>query len=183
MTQSPTETNADGWDVPASRERLKLCLADAELWSRELPSYADRTQFKADFWAIAAGILAAFAGLSIFPVVGQNSATWEKAIVSFIALASGISALVPRVKNYGEQAGAARVLAAQYGSVYGRLLDLEKCRTINQPAAKVVLLEFQSIKGKKDELRGLTAWSHKIARGVSLPPADRDATNIMPTSA
>ncbi|MDR3657516.1 MAG: hypothetical protein P4L48_18200 [Mycobacterium sp.] len=155
MSEQHTEDNVDDCDVPVSKERLERCLQDAQYWSLALPKYADSSQRKADWWSILAGALAAITSLSIFPVVGQNATTTIKVIVSAVALASAIAALVPRVKNYGEQAGTARVLAAQYGSVYGRLLDLAESSRINEHVARTVMAEFQSIKEKKDALRGL----------------------------
>lgn len=151
----------DQSDIPISKERVEECLKSAHGWQRQLPLYADRQQFWADLWAISAGILASITGLAIFPVAAGNQSTWTKWIVSIVALASAISALMPRVKNYGEQAGSARVLAAQYGSVYGRLLDLTKCDEIPQHAAKTVLLEFQSTNEKKDALRGIADYRGK----------------------
>src|ERR1700752_2047833 len=124
MTQNRTDNDADDLDVPVSMERLEECRDSAYFWVNALPEYADRNQSKADFWAILAGVLAAITSLSIYPVLGPGSGMPAKTIVSVVALASAVCALVPRVKNYGEMAGTARVLAAQYGSVYGRLLDI-----------------------------------------------------------
>ena len=161
MSENPTTDGPDALDVPVSRERLAECRDSAYFWVNALPEYADRNQSKAEFWSILAGVLAAAASLAIFPVLGDGSGTLEKTIVSVVALASAVSALVPRVKNYGELAGTARVLAAQYGSVYGRLLDLIEDARSNQPAAKTAVAEFNSIKEKKDGLRLLTPWIRK----------------------
>jgi hypothetical protein len=175
MTQNPADNDADELDVPVSRERLEACRESAKRWAGELPRYADRNQLKADFWAISAGLLAAITSLAIFPVLGEGSGTLEKTTVSVVALASAVCALVPRVKGYGEQAGTARVLAAQYGSVYGRLLDLVKDGSDNQHAAKAVVAEYQSIKEKKDVLRELTTRKQKRQRAKSRPRSDNDA--------
>lgn len=172
MTQDPT-TNGDDLGVPVCIEGLTECRNSAYFWVNHLPEYADHNQSKADLWSILAGVLAAITSLSIFPLLGQGSGIWDKAIVSAVALASAVSALVPRVKNYGEMAGAARVLAAQYGSVYGRLLDVVAAiqhaanqdapnqHAANQHAAKVVVAEFDSIKAKKDALRLLGPWTQQ----------------------
>jgi hypothetical protein len=160
MTQNPT-TNGDDLGVPVCMKNLAECRDSAYFWVNALPEYADRNQSKADLWSILAGVLAAITGLSIFPVLGQGSGILVKTIVSAVALTSAVSALVPRVKNYGEMAGTARVLAAQYGSVYGRLLDVVESGAKNQHAAKVVVAQFDSIKAKKDALRLLTPWIRK----------------------
>lgn len=148
-------------DVPICEERLTDCLASAWSWSGDLPRFADSCQSKADRWAIAAGILAASTSVSVYPLLTKSDAPWAKFVLSFIAMLSAISALVPRVKNYGEQAGTARVLAAQYGSVYGRLLDIVRDTDLNQRAARLVVDEYQAIKAKKDTLRGITTWTTK----------------------
>ena len=156
MTEDRSGQEPADADVPVSELRLHECCRDAHFWARHLPEYADRSQSKADFWAILAGFLAAVTSLSVFPVLGDGAGTLAKTIVSVVALASAVSALVPRVKSYGEQAGSARVLAAQYGSLYGRLLDLVNENPVNQHVAKGVVAEYQAVKEKKDALRGLT---------------------------
>jgi hypothetical protein len=161
MTQTPTTHGSDDTAVPVSIKRLEECRDSAHFWVDALPEYADRNQSKADSWAILAGALAAITSLSIFPVLGEGSGTWVKVIVSAVALASAVAALVPRVKNYGELAGAARVLAAQYGRVYGLLLDVVADGGTNQAAARAAVAEFNSTKEKKDALRLLTPWIRK----------------------
>lgn len=141
--------------VPVSLERVEACLKSAIFWVNELPLYADRQQRMADNWAIAAGVLASIASLSIFPILGDNSSILTKGVVSTIALLAAICALVPRVKNYAELAGQARELTSRYGGVVGDLLDLAKANPFDQDRAREVVTEYQSIKAKKDVLRGL----------------------------
>ena len=117
--------------------------------------YADSRQLRADFWAIAAGLLAALTSLSIFPVLGDNSTDLQKWAISIVAFLAAICALIPRVKNYGELAGQARELASRYGSLEGDLLDLSKTDPIDQERARTIVTEFQATKEKKDGLRGL----------------------------
>jgi hypothetical protein len=142
-------------DVPVSRERVEVCLKSATFWVNELPRYADRQQGLADSWAIAAGVLASITSLSIFPILGDDSSTAAKGIVSAVALLAAICALVPRVKNYAELAGQARELTSRYGGVVGDLIDLAYARPFDQERARDVVTEFQTIKEKKDALRGL----------------------------
>jgi hypothetical protein len=141
--------------VPISRERVKVCLNSASFWVNELPRYADRLQRTADAWAIAAGILAALTSLSIFPIVGDGSSTLAKGVVSAVALAAAICALIPRVRNYAELAGQARELTSRYGGLVGDLIDLAHAQPVDQERARQVVTEFGSIKEKKDALRGL----------------------------
>ena len=141
--------------VPVSPERIDDCLRSATFWVNELPRYADRQQQLADNWAILAGVLASLTSLAIFPVLGDNSTTLAKGIVSAVALLAAICALVPRVKNYAELAGQARELSSRYGSVTGGLVDLANAQAIDQEQARAIVTEFQSIKEKKDTLRGL----------------------------
>jgi len=141
--------------VPVSPERIDDCLRSATFWVNELPRYADRQQQLADNWAILAGVLASLTSLAIFPILGDNSTTLAKGIVSAVALLAAICALVPRVKNYAELAGQARELSSRYGSVTGGLVDLANAQAIDQEQARAIVTEFQSIKEKKDTLRGL----------------------------
>lgn len=144
-----------GSEAPISKERVEKCLSSAEFWVDELPRYADRQQQRADSWAIAAGALAALTGLAIFPVASDASSFLVKAIVSLVAFMAAVCALIPRVKNYAELAGQARELQSRYGSVVGKLLDLTKANPLPQEPARTVVGEFESIKQKKDALRGL----------------------------
>jgi hypothetical protein len=159
MTESAEVPVGPTAAVAVSMKRILDCLHSAHFWVNALPEYADCNQLKADFWSITAGVFAAITSLSVFPALGPDSRTWVKVLVSAIALASAVAALVPRVKNYGEQAGTARVLAAQYGSIYGVLEDVVADQGRNQAAARAAVNQFNSIKEKKDALRSLTPWS------------------------
>jgi hypothetical protein len=122
---------------------------------KALPECADKNQKFADFWAILTGILAAVTSLSIFPVLTDNATDFEKGVIAVFAFLAAVCALVPRVMNFGEHAGQARELTTRYGHVLGDLLDISKAQTIPQNAARRVVNEFESIKEKKDALRGL----------------------------
>jgi hypothetical protein len=150
-----TDASVDTQGVPVSRERIDNCLKSASIWVAELPRYADGQQQRADTWAILAGILAALTSLAIFPILGDESTVIEKLVVSAVALLAAICALVPRVKNYAELAGQARELTSRYGGVVGDLIDLSVADPIDQEQARMVVTEFESIKEKKDALRGL----------------------------
>jgi hypothetical protein len=147
---------ADRSAIPVCAENLKACLDSAGFWVEELPRYADRQQRRADGWAIAAGVLAAITSLAVWPVVTQEEGIWATAVVSVVAFASALCALVPRIMNYGELAGQARELASRYGSAYGKLIDLYHMGpAVNQQAAAQTISEFESTKAKKDCLRNL----------------------------
>ncbi len=142
--------------IPICMKDVESCLESAGFWVAELPRYADRNQKKADAWAIASGILAAITSLAIWPAVAENSATWATVLVSAVALAAAVCALLPRVKGYSELAGQARELAGRYGPIYGHLLNLSKAGPgFDQAAARDVVTEFETIKAKKDTLRDL----------------------------
>ncbi|KGN36046.1 hypothetical protein N798_01140 [Knoellia flava TL1] len=136
------------------------------MWARELPRYANWQQSKADWWSLAAGILAAVTGLSVFPVLDDTSTTTEKGIVALGALLSSICALVPRVKNYGEMAGQARELSTTYGPLVGRLLDSlvqAEAGTADQGSLRAVMDDFDRAKARKDTLRFLGRESARAA--------------------
>jgi hypothetical protein len=144
--------------VPISKERVRLCRDSAQFWVDELPRYASRRQHWADFWAILAGVLASVTSLSIWPVISDpvQAGTTDKVLVSAAALASAIAALIPRIINFAESAGQARELSSQYGAMLGSLIDIcESPKAVDNEATRAVVDRFQSVKEKKDSLRGL----------------------------
>jgi hypothetical protein len=141
--------------APVTKDRIEDCRKSAGFWVRELPKYADRQQSWADFWALAAGILAAATSVAIFPVITDDSPDWHKWVVAGSAFLAAIFALFPRVLNYAEMAGSARTLASRYGGIVGELIDLAAADPIPQASAKAILDEFEVIKNEKDGLRGL----------------------------
>jgi hypothetical protein len=151
MTDRQTEAQV----VPISRKRVRECEESAHFWVRELPRYADRKQLWADSWSIAAGVLAALTSLSIFPVLSDDATDWQRFLVAAAAFAAAICALIPRVKNYAELAGQARELSSRYGGVIGDLMDLAEANPFPAEAARAVIDDFESIKARKDSLRGL----------------------------
>jgi hypothetical protein len=154
-----------GFDhMQVSRKRLEICLASAEFWVDELPRYADRNQRRADWWAIASGGVAAITGLSIWPVLTAHSSDLAKAVVSGATLVAAMLALVPRIKNYADNAGQARELSSRYGSLRGRLVDITQADDVDQAEVRALLAEFQAAKEKKDSLRGLPDRAKTEAR-------------------
>ena len=140
--------------VPVSAERVKACFESAYFWTEELPRYADGQQRWADAWALIGGIVAAVTSLAVWPGTqgADDSSRW---LVSAGALAAAICALFPRVMNYGELAGKGRTLASEYGTVLGDLEDLVYAPGFDQTAARRIVKRFETIKSRKDELRGL----------------------------
>lgn len=152
--------------VPITPQRVRACLVSAQLWTHQLPRYANWQQSKADWWAVAAGLIASITGLAIFPVADDPSDDRAKFVVAFFALAAGICALVPRVKNYGEMAGRARELSSVYGPLVGRLLDAlvaARAGTADQAELRAVLIDFESAKARKDQLRFLGREKKRLA--------------------
>jgi hypothetical protein len=151
---------------PVSIGRITECQKSAEFWAEILPFQADSLQRKADRWSIAAGLLAAIAGLAAWKLVADRSDWWAVALTSGLALSAAACALVPRIKNYGETAGLARELAARYGDANGTLTDVlawvkakhaaGATQTPNETAAVLaVVKEFEVIKKSKDGMRYL----------------------------
>jgi hypothetical protein len=151
----PTTSTLTRTEVPpVTAERVSECFKSAVFWADRLPRYANWMQRRADFWAVFAGIVTAVTGLAIWPVLGDSPSTTDKLIVSAGALLGALCALVPRVMNYGERAGAARELTSRYGAVLGRLEDLHHSDVAKFPdEARKAIAEFETIKTKKDELR------------------------------
>lgn len=162
---SSAPASTSGHVIPVSDQTMKECIDSACLWVAELPDYADRNQRKADCWAIAAGILAAITSLSIWPVLTETEAAWAKTLVSVVALAAAVCALVPRIKNYSEMATEARQLVSKYADAMGRLRDLRAMGVnVDQQEARRIMVEFAATKAKKDVLHGLPERDWAIAK-------------------
>lgn len=148
---------AESAAIPVSRARVRACLISAILWADELPRYANYQQSKADWWALAAGVVATVTGLAVFPILSDQSNDRDKFIVAFFALVAGICALVPRIKNYAEMAGKGRELASAFGPLEGRLLDafLQPPETVDPEEVHSAVADFEAAKAKKDQLRYL----------------------------
>jgi hypothetical protein len=175
-TVPPPTTNGSADEIPISLSNLQECLDSARYWIAFLPEYANTMQRRADTWAIMAGLLAAFAGLSVWATIEQSTSTWARVVVAVVSVGSAVCALLPRVKNYGEMAGHARELEARYGQVSGDLLDLwDHQIALPSRAAHKAIERFDAIKAAKDaNLRDLPLKpSGKVARderGVALWP-------------
>jgi len=156
---------ASDTESAVSEERLRICRSSAEFWVNALPRYADRNQRLADRFAIASGTVSALTGLSIWSSLTHTSSYWSKAIVSAAALIAAMLALVPRIKNYADNAGQARELSSRYGNVLGKLIDLTApvsgdshvmgAAVTDPEVVRSVIAEFQATKEKKDALRNL----------------------------
>jgi hypothetical protein len=166
MTVTPKElrtANGSGSDGPSkwmpaiSPARVDDSFESASYWSRELLAYADKMQRRADWWAIAAGLIAAMTSLAIWPTTDSKE-TWAVALVAAGAFTSAVCALMPRIKNYGEWAGKGREIATQYGSIVGPLWDLNIVMAsdpahVDNAAVRSLVDEFEKIRAAKNELR------------------------------
>lgn len=158
---SPTGTHtSDPTANSVARSHLALCRESAELWSEELPRYADLRQRWADGWAITGGLLATVTGLAVWPVLSNSSTTIEKTLITVGAVLAALANLMPRVRGDAELAGQARELASQYGALTGQFETLLARARANGgfvPAgqAREALEAFGAVKAKKDALRYL----------------------------
>jgi len=147
---TPTQVAASD-DIPVSVASLQECLDSARYWIQLLPAYANAMQRRADLLAISAGLLAAITGLSVWTDFQQSSNAVGRWTVVAVSLLSAMLALMPRVKNYGEMAGHARELSANYGQVSGALLDLWFDRSaLGTAEARNTIKRFDQIKAGKD---------------------------------
>lgn len=173
--------------VPVSASRIGECLDSARFWVDALPAYADQQQTLADRLALTAGIVSAFSGLAIWPIVTADP-TLGKLFASSLALVAAVAALIPRIKNYGESAGHARELTSRYGSLLGDLEDLQAAilrtpghrkESVLDPAltapARELLKEFEATKQKKDALRGLPNKQKALIELAALRKSVADA--------
>lgn len=144
--------------VPICRNRVNECIRSARFWNDALAAEAAKLQGKADTWALIAGLLGIVSGLTIWVTLVAQTTWYAQAAATAMAILAGLSALVPRIKNYGERAGQLRGLAPQYGEMIGRLLDLADVidDTRFQEKAVSIVDDFQKIKTSKDAVPGLT---------------------------
>ncbi|MEV6268210.1 hypothetical protein AB0L64_13615 [Kribbella sp. NPDC051936] len=153
----PDEQPAPGWESqpPITPERIQVCEDNARGWTAELQVYADRMQRLADRWALTAGVLAAITSLSVWATLAETANGWAQALVAIIGVLSSFAALVPRIKNYAEEAGQARQLSTRYGRVYGKLVDARLWAEdhATDSVLRQVLEEFEDVKADKDQLR------------------------------
>lgn len=146
--------DADLEGLPESEARVRECLDSASYWSVALPRYANRMQNAADVWAYVAGILAIVTGLAVWTTVADSTSIWAQAAVTVVALMTGICALVPRVRNYAEMAGAARELAPRIQHSYGLLCNLWARKDLfSSPIAHKVVKEYEDLIVDKARLR------------------------------
>jgi hypothetical protein len=150
-------TNKDSEpELPVTRERLTECIDSARFWASEeaLLHFANSMQNRADLFAITSALLASVTSLSVWTVL-SGSPTWiAQLVVAVVALVSAATAVVPRVRKYGEAAGKARELATQYGGLLGELTDAQA--VVEQPkwegVVRHIVDRFQSVKARKDQL-------------------------------
>ncbi len=142
--------------IPVSKVRVAEGLKSATFWAEILAYHADGLQKRADTWSISAGLFAAIAGLAAWKLVTDTRAGWAIILTSGLALAAALSALVPRIKNYAENAALSRELAARYGQTRGALTDTLEWMNSNladDAAVRAAVAEFEAIKKSKDSMR------------------------------
>lgn len=134
--------------------RLLVCLESAAHWADEMPKYAARERRKGNSWAIWSGALAALTGLAVWPLITEQTPPLVAAgLVSGVAFASAICALVLKVNRYTEMAERGQELAGLYGQSLGHLLDLTVAGgPIDQQKAHAAVAVFQQAKVRKDKL-------------------------------
>ncbi|WP_127473232.1 hypothetical protein [Microbacterium sulfonylureivorans] len=141
-------------ETDVTMARLLVCLESAAHWAEEMPKYAAREKRKGNGWAISSGALAALTGLAVWPLINEQTPPLVAAgLVSAIAFASAICALVLKVNRYTEMAERGQELAGLYGQALGLLLDLTVADgTIDQHKAHAAVAVFQQAKVRKDKL-------------------------------
>lgn len=148
--------------------RILVALESASLWMELLPAYAAEQKRAGNRWALLAGGTAAFAGLAIWPVLGDQltgtlfGIPWTilAAIgVSLVAFFSAICALVPRVLRHSEMSERAHEITQLYASAFGLLLDLavEGGEDFDQEQARRAMSVFKEAKVRKSKLDRLPA--------------------------
>jgi hypothetical protein len=105
---------------------------------------------------ISSAIISAIAGLSAWPVIQAGTIFVAQAIVAVFSFTAALLVSLPAALGLRERADEAIYLSAEYGSVYGDLLD---AREQYLSGAKATLADvnslikrFESVKRRKDKL-------------------------------
>lgn len=144
---------------PVSLDRVRECEESARFWAVELGPFANRMNDLADRYALWSAGLSALTGLGVWSTLVASTLWPVVVLVSAVAVASAVVAMVPRVKGYGDRAKAAASLAPRYGNVLGELIDVRQMFEKNNPdapaVAKLVVERFESLKREKDTVKGV----------------------------
>lgn len=90
-------------------------------WSEHLSSYGAKMRSRSDNFAIAAAIISTITGAAIWATVSQSAEIWAQAIVTAMAVAAAVTALVPKLKGYSDCATNAPAIASKYGRYLAKL--------------------------------------------------------------
>jgi hypothetical protein len=114
---------------------------------------------RADRYAITAALLSTLTGLGVWSTLAASTDWWAVLIVSIVALAAAVAAIVPKAKGYVECAAVAAALAPRYSQVMGELQDaatwLEQAESGAHDRADAAVKKFEGIKSEKDSLKTL----------------------------
>jgi hypothetical protein len=149
--------------IPVSKERLRICLEDAEYWATALGPFSRKLQAKADCWSTAGVTLSALTAGSLWSALSTTSARWAQVLVGAIAVASAGATAWPRARNYGGGATEAAKASAVYGRVYGELLDALNGNGLNGAQLQEIVARYQQAKTQKDAIHP-QAGSHELQK-------------------
>lgn len=168
---NPHQTIKEAEDAShVTMARVLVALESSSLWMELLPAYAAEQKRVGTRWALLAGTTAAFTGLAVWPLIGEQltgtifGIPWTVAgaiCVSLVAFFSAICALVPRVLRHSEMAERAQEITQIYASVFGLLLDLavEGRDDFDQQQAHRAMTLFSEAKVRKSKLDRLPTRS------------------------
>ncbi|MEU8511088.1 hypothetical protein AB0C76_05800 [Kitasatospora sp. NPDC048722] len=143
-------------DIPVSTDRLGVCLRDARYWAQHLGEFSAKLQAKSDAFQTAATLLAALTAGTLWAVVSSSTALWAEILVTVMALLTAFVTAYPKARNYSRGAAEAAQLTADYGRLYGRLLDADRAVTggqvLDTKRLQELVEEFQDVRSRRQTL-------------------------------
>ncbi|MFI8454644.1 hypothetical protein [Kitasatospora sp. NPDC085464] len=163
--------------IPVCEERLDICLHDAEYWAEHLGNYSAKLQAKADFFQVSAVALSAVTSGAAWTLISSNRATWAVVLVAVVSLLTALAAAYPRARNYSRGAVDAARLNADYGRLYGRLMDarhaVETGRSPSDDHLQSLVEEFQAVRSKRQMLHPRPArLEHELEQQLQVRTVD-----------
>lgn len=125
-------------------------------WSEHLSSYGAKMRSRSDSYAVAAAVISAITGAAIWTTVSHSTEIWAQLIVTAMAVAAAIAALMPKLKGYSDCATNAPSLASKYGRHLTKLRRAHDDLNAGIPGAAErawsAVNEFYDIRDEKEKL-------------------------------
>lgn len=128
----------------------------AVFWSEHLGAYGRKMRTRSDNFAIAAAVISTITGAAIWTTVSDSTEVWAQAIVTGMAVAAAVVALVPKLKGYSDCATNIPTVSAKYGRALLKLRLAHDKLSAGEPGARdeaiKAIQEFYDVRDEKEKL-------------------------------